>query len=72
MQLIDAIKKEQAERGLSDAGLSRLLGVDASLWSRVKRGERPPGAKFLRGVMAHLPELTFDVMNYMRGEDGQD
>ena len=68
MNLIEAIRAEQAERELSDTDLAKLLGIDLSTWSRIKRGQRPPGGKFLKAVMSNLPELALQVIDYMRGD----
>jgi len=71
MDLIEAIKKEQGERGLNDTKLSALLGIDLSTWSRIKRGVRPPGGKFLTAVMRNLPEIGLVVIDYMRHDDSE-
>jgi transcriptional regulator with XRE-family HTH domain len=68
MKLIEAVKNEQAKRNLNDAQLSRLLKIDQSLWSRIKKGEYRPTRKFLIGVMNNLPELALEVIDYMRNE----
>jgi transcriptional regulator with XRE-family HTH domain len=68
MSLIEAITKEQTERGLSDTKLARLLGIDLSTWSRIKRGQRPPGGKFLKAVMTNLPAVSMAVLDYMRNK----
>jgi len=72
MNLIEAIKKEQAGRKLNDTQLARLLEIDLSTWSRIKSGERPPGGKFLKAVMTHLPELALVVIDYMRDNGSKD
>lgn len=64
MQLIDAIKREQADRKLNDAELSRLLGFRQSVWSRIKRGERKPGLKFLTAIRKSLPNLKPLIWEY--------
>ncbi len=66
MNLIEAIQKEQVERKLNDTQLAKLLGIDISTWSRIRRGERPPGGKFLRAVMSNMPQLALPVLDYMR------
>jgi len=66
MNLIGAIKKAQESRNLSDTKFAGLLGVDLSTWSRIKRELRPPGRKFLTAVMVNLPELSIDVMYFMK------
>ena len=66
--LIAAITKEQNKRNLNDSQLAELLDIDLSTWSRIKRGERPPGGKFLKSIMQKLPELALVVIDYMRFE----
>jgi transcriptional regulator with XRE-family HTH domain len=68
--LIEAIKQEQKERMINDSQLARLLGVDLSTWSRIRRGQRRPGGKFLRAVMKNLPEVSMAVIDYLRNEHG--
>ena len=68
MNLIEAVEKEKSAQGLNDAQLCRLLHIDQSMWSRIKRGEYQPTKKFLTAVMRHLPELALAVIDYMRGD----
>lgn len=68
MNLVEAIKREQIDRQFNDTQLAKLLEIDLSTWSRIKRGERPPGGKFLKAVMTHLPELALVVIDYMRND----
>jgi transcriptional regulator with XRE-family HTH domain len=64
--LIEKIKTAQRQKNLTDGGLSRVLCIDRSTWSYIKSGKRNPGAKFLCAVAQQLPELHFDVLQYMR------
>ena len=66
MDLIELMIKAQKRRRLTDAKFSRLLGVDYSAWSRVKRRQRQPSAEFLSRVMVKTPELALPVIDYMR------
>lgn len=67
-ELVEEIKKLQELRGLSDSRFAGSIGVDHSLWSKIKNGKALPGGKFLRGVMRTYPELIIAVNDYMRGE----
>ncbi len=71
MDLIEAVKKYQSEHGLNDTQLAKLVGVDLSMWSRNKSGERPPGKKLLMGIMKNIPELGLMVIDFMRSSDTQ-
>jgi transcriptional regulator with XRE-family HTH domain len=64
-KLIEDIKKVQNLKGLSDAELSRLIGVDASTWSKIKNGKSSPGGRFLRGLTRNFPELRLTVYEFM-------
>ena len=66
MDLIQAIIEAQEKRGLSDTALASLLGIDLSVWSRIKRGERKPTVTFLKAVIARMPELSLTVIDYLR------
>ncbi len=55
--LVEAIKKYQANEKLTDGQLGKLLGVDRSTWSKIKSGERNPGMKFLRATAREIPKL---------------
>ena len=63
--IIKEIVKEQEKLGLSDAEFSRLLDIDQSEWSRVKRGLRFPTLGFFRVVAQKIPSLQLAIMNYI-------
>jgi len=55
--LVEAVKKYQAEEEFNDSQLAQFLGIDKSTWSYIKSGKRKPGLKFLRAVVAKIPHL---------------
>jgi transcriptional regulator with XRE-family HTH domain len=65
MNLIEAVRQEQANHNLNDTQLSKQLQIDLSTWSRIKRGICPPGAKFLRAVTTRFPHLSNHVIEYL-------
>ena len=70
--LVEALQKEQARRGLNSEQLCRLLGIEGSTWSRIKSGEFHPTRKFLMAVMRRLPGLGLMVVDYMRSDAGEE
>lgn len=72
MNLIEAVKNEQTEQNLNDAQLSRLLGIDPSLWCRIKKNQCGLTKQFLMAIMKNMPTLSLVVIDYMRGNAGMD
>jgi len=56
-KVIEAIKEYQEQNRISDGGLIKLLQIDRSTWSLLKRGKRNPGVKFLKAVAREIPQL---------------
>ena len=44
-----------------DLRLARHLNISGAELSRVRHGKRRMGAKFLRLIMAHCPEIRLDI-----------
>lgn len=65
--LIDKIKALQEAEGLSETDFARRLGMSRANWFLIKKGERQLTNKFLSGVMGVFPQLTVDILDYMRG-----
>jgi len=65
--LIESILAYKQRRKLNDRQFSKLLSVDPSTWSKIKKGDRKPGSKFFKGL-AHIPELQKALNNYMLGD----
>jgi len=64
-KLIEQAMKLQAMYQLSDRAFAKRLQVDPSLWSRVKRGIRPPGMKILTAFVREFPDLSLSVYEYI-------
>ncbi len=64
-ELIAEVLKAQAKRQLNDSRFAELLGIDNTLWSRLKSTERSPSLDVLRSIMRTLPELQLKVMDYI-------
>jgi len=66
-KVIEAIKEYQEQNRISDGGLIKLLQIDRSTWSLLKRGKRSPGVKFLKAVAREIPQLrsiiTVEIFN---------
>lgn len=56
-KLIEAVREYQKEEGLTDTGLTQLIGLDRSTWAYIKAGKRNPGVKFLRAISLKLPQF---------------
>jgi transcriptional regulator with XRE-family HTH domain len=57
---------------LSDDQFSEKLGVDPGTWSKIKRGQREPGAKFLAALVQAFPETKLEVMSYLENRGNTD
>jgi len=64
-QLLEAIEKIRGIYRLNDDLFAERLGVDPGTWSKVKRGQREPGAKFLAALVQAFPEAKLEVMTYL-------
>ena len=64
--LVERIKEVQRKYNLSDAEFCRRIGIDQSIWSRLKRGKANPSGKFIKGLLREFPELIPDYMDYVR------
>ena len=65
-QIREKLKAKQEVEGLNDQAFASKLGVSRTLWSLVKSGAREPGMKFVKAVMRTYPELTVEMMDFMR------
>lgn len=61
-QLIEALSKYQQGAGLSTCQLANKLGINFTHLYRLKSGERTPGAKVIRAIVRHLPQLKGDAL----------
>lgn len=69
--LISKVKTLQGINKLSDRQLALRLGVDHSLWSRVKRELKPPGMKLLSALIREFPELRLSVYEFLANNKGR-
>lgn len=63
--LIIQVKGVQSIHGLSDRQFSLRLNISPSGYSRIQRGIKPPGMKFLTALMNEFPELKLAVYQYL-------
>jgi transcriptional regulator with XRE-family HTH domain len=62
--IIEVIDKERQKCGLNSAEFSRKIGVKEELWSRFRRGLRPPTDGFLVKVLKKFRELRRPILKY--------
>ena len=55
--IVDALKAKQDAEGLDDTAFASKLGISYSLWLQIKNKGREMGAKPLRGIAAHYPDI---------------
>lgn len=68
MLIESLIEKQQAEH-LSNTEFARRLGVSRALWDLVRTGKRGFGERMLSGIVHAYPELTPELLLFLRGED---
>jgi len=68
MNLVDRLVNIQKENGWSDGRMAAELSVERTHWLRLRRGNRLPGTKILKGVMGRFPELKEDVSLFLSSE----
>jgi hypothetical protein len=66
VDLIEQLKKRQTDRKLADSEFANLLGVSRALWVSVKGNKRNLGVDSLNKVMTQFPDLTLEIMQYIR------
>ena len=71
-QLLEAIGKIREMYKLNDDQFAERIGLDAGTWSKVKRGQREPGAKFLSSLIQAFPEAKLEVMTYLENRGQSD
>jgi len=66
-QLLEKLIQKQNDLRLNDAQFARKLGiVSRQLWQFTKTGKREVGFTLLRAVLRTYPDLTSDVIEYLR------
>lgn len=67
--LVILIQRKQGQS--SDVMFAKTLGVPRTVWVQAKHGNRQPGLTLLRAILRTYPELTEDVITYLRDGDGK-
>jgi hypothetical protein len=57
--IVARLIKIETESGMSSRAFARHLGVDPTLWSRVRSGKRRGARDFLERVVSKYPELGY-------------
>lgn len=63
--LINSIREAQARKGWNDGEFAKQLGISHSVFSRIMSMQRPMGLRFLRAVAKLMPELKWQVAEYV-------
>ena len=64
MDVVEIVRQKQAELGVDQLRMSRLLGISPSYLCLLYSGQREPGAKVMLGLLLRWPEL-------LQGGDGE-
>ena len=62
---IKTVKEIQEKKKLTDKELAKLLGIDISLWNKLKKNHRNPSLRVLKAISNALPELQLKIMEYI-------
>ena len=65
-KIIERLTEIQKQNGLNNVQLAEKLGVSESQISRLKAGLREPTADLLGSVMNVFPEITLEVVQYVK------
>jgi transcriptional regulator with XRE-family HTH domain len=60
------LKNKQTDKKLADSEFAKLLGISRSMWRHILSGKRNLGVESLSNVMTQFPDLTLEVMQYIR------
>uniref|UniRef100_A0A6M3KR07 Uncharacterized protein n=1 Tax=viral metagenome TaxID=1070528 RepID=A0A6M3KR07_9ZZZZ len=63
--LVGIIVARQAQLKLGEVEFAKRLGVSRATWFLIKKGERSPGQKFIRGILKAFPELQLHIYQYL-------
>lgn len=67
--LVEALRRLQEEGYFSLRGLGRRLGISVAHLSMIFSGQRRPGIRFVRAVIARFPELRALVSETLHMSD---
>ena len=62
------IGKQRLER-INNSAMAEKLGVALATWSRIRKGQRQPGVKFLNSVLRTYPDMGQVVREYIATRD---
>jgi predicted transcriptional regulator len=65
--LVECLKKKQTELGLTNRQFAQRLRVSQGLWEAARYGSRNVGKKLIKGVLTCFPELTPEVLEFLKG-----
>lgn len=68
--LLDKLITQQGKQ--SDYRFAARLGITRPLWQATRTGKLPIGLTLLRAIIRTYPELTTDVLDFLRGEDHEE
>lgn len=66
--LIERLKELQAKEGSSDYKFADKLEISPQLWQMTRTGKREIGLVILRATLRAYPELSRDVLFFLRGD----
>ena len=64
--LVESLRRRQAEQGWNDSRMAAEMGVSRSLWSQVRAGKKHIGTRFAGGIIRRFPTLQDDVALFLR------
>lgn len=68
MELLDSIREAIKGRDWKDMQFCDAAGIDQSVWSRIKNGQRPMSLEVLKAVSRVLPEVRWEIIKFVIGE----
>ncbi len=68
MDIVDALRQTQRERGETNAAFAKSLGISTSMLRQVYKGERKPGLAVLKGLCRLAAHRTPYVILYLQEE----
>ena len=57
---VERLKRIQGGKAMTDKRFARMLKIDNSYWSLLKRGKRQPGRKLIGAALKTFPEIVTD------------
>jgi len=61
------LKLIDIQGNLSDLEFTGKLGIERSTWTHIRKGRRAVGITLLKAIIRTYPELTSDVINFLKG-----